>query len=174
MVNQIYTSELQLNKVNSFDTEAPFLVLHVFILDVFVSSKIYDKRADFHFDIVHFLFLDVDIPRAPSNGVYISELIRLVGVSNHVADFNTRNKILTPKLLNYRYHKLRKTFSKLYRRHYDLVSTFNIGLKSLLKQGLSEFEFYGDSVLYKFRKNYGRNNFSDQVRKIIIHYKRTE
>ena len=56
----------------------------------------------------------------------------------------------------YRYHKLRKTFffSKFYRRHYDLVSIFNVGLKSLLKQGLLEPEFYGDLV-YKFRKNVG-------------------
>ena len=43
-------------------------------------------------------------------------------VSSHVADFNTRNKSLTAKLLQqgYRYHKLRKTFSKFYRRHFEL------------------------------------------------------
>ena len=62
--------------------------------------------------------------------------------------------MLTAKLLNqgYRYHKLNKAFSKFYRRHSDLVSKFNVGLKSLLQQGLSEPEFYGDFV-YKFRKN---------------------
>ena len=46
----------------------------------------------------------------------------------------------------YRYNKLRKAFSKFYRRHSDLVSKFNVGLKSLLQQGLSEPEFYGDLV----------------------------
>ena len=46
----------------------------------------------------------------------------------------------------YRYHKLCKTFSKFYRRHYDLVSKFNTRLKSLLKPGLSEPEFNGDLV----------------------------
>ena len=94
-------------------------------------------------------------------------------MSSHVADFNTRNQILTAELLKqgYRYYKLRKTFSKFYRRHYDLVSKFNMGLKSRLKQGLSELEFYGDLV-YKFRKIVGRNDFSDQFRKIIIRYKR--
>ena len=67
-------------------------------------------------------------------------------MSSHEVDFNTRNKILTAKLLKqgYRYHKLRKTFSKFYRRHYDLVSKFNVGLKYFLKQGISESEFYGD------------------------------
>ncbi|MEW8548364.1 MAG: hypothetical protein AB2693_33080 [Candidatus Thiodiazotropha sp.] len=51
-----------------------------------------------------------------------------------VTDFNTRNKILTAKNLKqgYRYHKHRKSFSKLYRRYYELVSKFSVGLKSLL------------------------------------------
>ena len=82
-------------------------------------------------------------------------------------------KVLTAKLLQqgYRYHKLRKTFSKFYRRHYELVSKFNVGLKTLLHQGLSEPEFYGDLV-YKFKKNVGRADFSDQFRKIIVRYKR--
>ena len=83
-------------------------------------------------------------------------------------------KILTAKLLQqgYRYHKLRKTFSKFYRRHYELVSKFSVGLKPLLQHGLSEPEFYGDLV-YKFKKkNEGRAAFSDQLKKIIVRYKR--
>ena len=65
----------------------------------------------------------------------------------------------------------KKTFSKFYRRHYELVSKFNVGLKTLLHQGLSEPEFYGDLV-YKFKKIVGRVDFSDQFRKIIVRYKR--
>ena len=56
MVNRIYSSELQLNKANTSDTEAPFLDLHLSISNGFVSSKIYDKRNDFDFDIVNFPF----------------------------------------------------------------------------------------------------------------------
>ena len=90
-----------------------------------------------------------------------------------MVDFNARNKSLTAKLLQqgYRYHKLRKTFSKFYHRHYELVSKFNVGLKTLLHQGLSEPEFYGDSV-FKFKKIVGRVDFCDQFRKIIVRYKR--
>ena len=75
--------------------------------------------------------------------------------------FHTRNKCLTAKLLKqgYRYHKLRKAFSKFYRRHYELISKFNVVLKSLLHQGLSEPEFYGDLV-YKFKKIRGITDFS--------------
>ena len=90
-----------------------------------------------------------------------------------MVDFNARTKSLTAKLLQqgYRYHKLWKTFSKFYRLHYELVSKFNVGLKTLLHQGLSEPEFYGDLV-YKFKKIVGRADFSDQFRKIIVRYKR--
>ena len=56
MVNQIYPPELQLNKDNISDTEAPFLDLHLSVANGFVSSKIYDKRDDFDFDIVNFSF----------------------------------------------------------------------------------------------------------------------
>ena len=52
-----------------------------------------------------------------------------------------------------------------------MVSKFNVGLKSLLHQGLSEPEFYGDLV-YKFKRIRGMTDFSDQFRKIIIRYKR--
>ena len=86
-----------------------------------VSTKIYDKRDDFNFDSVIFPFLDGDVPRRPSYGVYISQLIRFARASTHVTDFNNRNKFLTVKLLKqgYRYHKLRKAFSKFYRRHFE-------------------------------------------------------
>ena len=112
MVNRIYPHELQLNKANTSDTEAPFLDLHLSISNGFVSSKIYDKRNDFDFDIVNFPFLDGDVPRSTCYGVYIFQLLRFARVCSHVADFNDRNKSLTAKLLQqgYRYHKLRKTF----------------------------------------------------------------
>ena len=68
MVNQIYPPELQLNKANTSDTDAPFLDLHLSISNGFVSSKIYDKRDYFDFDIGNFPFLDGDAPRRPSYG----------------------------------------------------------------------------------------------------------
>ena len=136
-----------------------FLDFHLSILDGFVKTKIYDKRDDFDFDIVNFPFLHGDDPRSTSKGVSISQLIRFARVSSHVDDFNTRNtrnKVLTAKLLRqgYRYHKLRKAFSKFY---FDIASKYNVGPKTLL-QGLSEPEFYGDLV-YKFRKIIGKNDF---------------
>ena len=79
--------------------------LNLSINNDIVSTKIYDKRDDFNFDIVNFPFLD---------GLYISQLIRFARASSHVTDFNNRNRFLTAKLVKqgYRYHKLRKAFSK--------------------------------------------------------------
>ena len=57
----------------------------------------------------------------------------------------------------YRYHKLCKAFSNFYRRHFDLVSKYNAGLKTFLLQGLSEPEFYGDLV-YKFSLSFQEDN----------------
>ena len=93
-------------------------------------------------------------------------------MSSHVDDFNIHNKVLTAKLLRqgYRYHKLRKRFSKFYRRHFDLVSKYNVGLKTLLLQGFSEPKFYGDLV-YKFRKIIGKHDFPYHFKKIIVRYK---
>ena len=141
MVNRIYPSELQLNKANVSDTEASFLDLHLSISDGLVQTKIYDKRDDFDFDIVNFPFLDGYVPRSTSYGVYISQLIRFARVSSHVDDFNTRNKVLTAKLLRqgYRYHKIRKAFSKFYRRQFDKVSKYNVGLKRRPLEGLLEW-----------------------------------
>ena len=91
MVGQIYPTELQLNKANSSDTEAPFLDLNLSITNGIVSSKIYDKRDDFDFEIVNFPFLDGDVPRSPSYSVYISQLICFARVCSNVDDFNNRN-----------------------------------------------------------------------------------
>ena len=172
MVTQIFPPELQLNKANTSNTEASSLDLHLSISNGFVSSKLNDKRDDYGFDIVNFPFLDDDVPRRPSYGVYIFQLIRVAKVCSHVEEFNARNKCLPAKLLKqgYRYHKLRKAFSKFYHLHYELISNFNVGLKSLLHQGLSEPELYSDLV-YTFKKIIGRTDFSDQFRIIIIRHK---
>ena len=106
------------------DSEASVLDLHLSISDGFVKTKIYDKRDDFDVDIVNFPFLDGDVPRSTSYGVYIFQLIRLARESSHVDDLNTHNNVLTANFLRqgYRYHKIRKAFSNFYRRHFDKVS----------------------------------------------------
>ena len=68
MVSQIFPSELQLNKAN---IEAAILYLYLPISNGIVSTKIYDKRDDFDFEIFNFPILDGDVLRSSSYGVYI-------------------------------------------------------------------------------------------------------
>ena len=98
--------------------------MHLSISNAIVSTKFYDKRDDSDFEIVNIPFLNGDVPRSTSYGVFISQLIRFARAFSHVTDFNTRNKLITQKLLKQGclYHELRKTFSKFYRRYYDLIS----------------------------------------------------
>ena len=113
-------------------------------------------------------------PGVPQWGIHIS-LIRFARASSNLTDFNCRNKALTAKLLRqgyrYFYFKLRKAFSKFYRRHSALIEKYSVSLKTLLQQGISELEFYGDLV-YKFRTVVRKSNFLKQFRKLIDRYKR--
>ena len=94
---------------------------------------------------------------------------------------NSSLKALTAKRLRqgYRYFKLRKAFSKFYRRHSAFFEKYSVSLKTLLQQGISESEFYGDLVYRlkkkkkkKKKKNVGKSNFSEQFRKLVNRYKR--
>ena len=67
----------------------------------------------------NFPFLDGDLPRSSSYGVYISQLICLARVCSNVRDFNNRNQFLTAKLLQKGYKGF-KAFSKFYHRHSEL------------------------------------------------------
>ena len=134
---------MQLNKANTSDTEAPYSDLHLSILDGFVSSKIYDKRDYFDFNFVNFPFLDDDVPRTTCYGVYISQLIRFARLCSHLADFNARNKKLAANFFSKGIGIIngKLFFSKFYRRHFELFSKYNTGLRSLLQKELSELNF---------------------------------
>ena len=107
------------------------------------QSAYKQTRTKISLEMGDFPSLDGDVPRFTSYGVYISQLIWFARASSYVADFNTRNKLLTRKLLKqgYDYHKQRKTFSLFHCQYYDLISKFHVGLKSLLCQRLWKLIF---------------------------------
>ena len=82
-------------------------------LEIFLQIGFSLKSNVFDFEIVNFPFPDGDVPRSPSYGVYISQLIRFARVCSNYDDFNNRTLFLTAKLLKQgnRYHKIRKAFS---------------------------------------------------------------
>ena len=126
-IPDIYSAELQLNKANTSDKETSFLDLNIKVIGSDIHTSVYDKRDDFGFPIVNFPWLSGDVPRLPSYGIYISQLVRFARCCTSVLDFNSKNLQITSKLLTqgYRYHKLRKTFGKFYNYIYHLCLTCN-------------------------------------------------
>ena len=144
--------------------------MHLSISKDIVSAKIYDKRDDFEIVISHF-YMVMLLALHPMESTSLNSFV-FVRATSYIVEFNICNKLLTQQLLKqgHRYHKLHKTFSKYYRRYYDLISKFQIRIKSILRQWLSKPEFYGDLV-YKLKKFVGSNNFSAQFIKIVSHDK---
>ena len=103
---------LFINKANLSDTETAFLDLNLSIHNDIVSTKIYDNRDDFNFDIVNFPFLD-------RNRFLTAKLLKQ----------------------GYLYHKLCKAFSKFYRRHFELIEKYHVSLKKHMQQGIYNPEF---------------------------------
>ena len=101
------------------------------------------------------------VPRLPSYGIYISQLVRFARFCTSVLDFHSKNLQITSKLLThgYRYHKLRKTFGKFFRSYSELLSKFgDISFTEYLSKGISQLVFYGDLV-YKLRRIKDTPNF---------------
>ena len=78
------------SSADSFDTLKKFFFeIGLSITNVIDSTKMYDRRDDFDFQIENNPFLDEDIPRSPSYGLYISQInIRFAKVCPNADDFN--------------------------------------------------------------------------------------
>ena len=130
MVDRKYPTELQSNRANSSDPRHLFWIWIYVYLMVQFPPKFKTNGTILILIKSVFPFLDGDIPRRTSYGVYISQLIRFARASTNLNDFNYRNKALTAKLLRqgYRYFKLRKAFLKFYRRHSALLEKYSASL----------------------------------------------
>jgi hypothetical protein len=168
-IHNIYPKELVLNKSCQSNIDAAFLDLHLTINNNMIKTSLYDKRDDFNFEIVNFPFLDGNIPKGPSYGIYISQLVRYARACSCVKDFNDRNRLLTKKLLKqgFLYHNLWRKFAKFHSKYSDLISKYNVPLKWHLTNGISQPSFYGD-VLKRVRKcKYLKANASNTLFNLI-------
>ena len=67
----MYHTELQSDQSNHFHTEIPFLDLDLLINSGIVSFELNDRRDAVKFEDVYFPYLNRDVPRSLSYGVYI-------------------------------------------------------------------------------------------------------
>ena len=165
----IYPRELQLNKANTSDKETSFLDLNIKVIGNLTID-------DFGFPIVNFPWLSGDVPRLPSYGIYISQLVRFARCCTSVFDFNSKNLQITSKLLTqcYRYHKLRKPFGKFFRSYSERLSKFGaISFQEYVSKGITHPVFYGDFV-YKLRRVKSESNFISSGSKIVKRLRRRQ
>ena len=120
---------------------------------------------------MNFPFLDGDVPKRTSYGIYISQLVRFARACTRVEDFNSRNLSLTTKLLKqgFRYHKLCKMFKSFFRKNNELIVKYGTTAKSLIRDGVCLPEFYGDFV-YKLRKIVKKTDFSNRFESLVKHF----
>ena len=79
-------------------------------IDIFFKIGFSLKSNDSDFEIVNFPFLNGDVPRSPSYGVYISQFIHFARVCSNIDDFNNRTLFMTAKLLKQDIIKFEKHF----------------------------------------------------------------
>ena len=91
-IPDIYPREIQLNKANTSDKGTSFLEINKKV----ISSNIYAMTLDL---LVNFPLLSGDVPRLPSYGVYISQLVQFARCCTSVIDFHSKNHLITSKQL---------------------------------------------------------------------------
>ena len=104
--NDIYPSELDIIKTNENPKSSTFLDLDIFVSNGQFSTKLYDKRRDFKFNVVSFPNLRSNIPKNPTYGVFIGELHRLCKSSSLLDDFVCEVKLLINKLVNQKFSRV--------------------------------------------------------------------
>ena len=98
----VYPAELQLNKANTSGKETSFLDLNIKVIGSDIHTSVYHKRDDFGFPIVNFPWLSGEVPRLPSYGIYISQLVRFARCCTGVFDFHSK----ITKLLQNCWHRV--------------------------------------------------------------------
>lgn len=134
----IYPPELEIKETTDTDHSVSFLDLHLEFDDSGkLSTKIYDKRDDFNFDIINFPHLSSNIPSSPAYGVYISQLIRYARACSHYQDFLQRHRNLLRKLLSQGFVKSRLIvfLKKFIGRYPDLIEKYSVSISAFIKDG---------------------------------------
>ena len=113
-------------KTNISVCKSTFLDLSISIYRGKFLVKLFDKRRDYSFDVISFPFLDGNIPKGPSYGVFISQLVRYARVNNSYSSFIVDCKLLVSKLVNQHFDPaaLRKRFEVFVDRYFDIWGKF--------------------------------------------------
>ena len=138
-ISLIYPPELEIKETTDTASSASFLDLYLeFDASGHLSTRIYDKRDDFNFDIINFPHLSSNIPTSPAYGVYISQLIRYARACSSYSEFVKRHRCLSKKLMSQGFHKERLILSlkKFIGRYQDLIDKYSVTVSQIIEDGL--------------------------------------
>ena len=138
-ISLIYPSELEIKETTDTASSASFLDIFLeFDSSGHLSTRIYDKRDDFNFEIINFPHLSSNIPTSPAYGVYISQLIRYARACSSYSEFVKRHRCLSKKLMNQGFQKERLVLflKKFIGRYQDLIDKYSVSVSEIIQDGL--------------------------------------
>ena len=132
VLNEIYPPEMVINKTNISARKTNFLDLTISIYRGKFLVKLYDKRNDYNFDVINYPFLDGNIPKGQSYGIFISQLVRLARINSSFNSFIVDCKNLVRKLEGQSFNiaALRKRFEIFVDKYFNIWGKFGINLTS--------------------------------------------
>ena len=125
-LSEIYPEEMVINKTNISRCKCNYLDLTISIYRGKFYIKLYDKRNDYNFEVINYPFLDGNIPKNQSYGIFISQLIRFTRVNSSYNGFVTNCKQLVDKLVRQHFDPaaLRKRFELFVEKYFDIWGKF--------------------------------------------------
>ncbi len=133
---EIYPQELVLKKENTGDKSTTFLDLNIEIEDKRITTKLFDKRDNFKFDIVSFPDLSGNIPSVPAYGVFTAQVLRIFRASTKFSDANIRIAQLASKLVRQGYNNLKliRSAKRMFPKHNWILHKYRISIENLFKE----------------------------------------
>ena len=130
IICDIYPREMIINKTNISVRKSNYLDLNISIYRGKFYVKLYDKRNDYNFDVINYPFLDGNIPKGQSYGVFISQLVRLAHINSSFNNFVSDCKVLVKKLTKQSFDvaALRKRFEIFVDKYFYIWGKFGINL----------------------------------------------
>ena len=129
---EIYPSELVLKNTNTTARKSNYLDLTISIVNGKFRYQLYDKRQDFPFMVINYPFINGNVPRVPSYGVYLSQIIRFCYIFSESKKISNAFKALNKRLVNQGFVKctLIKKFNLFLNKYPHIWCKFGIDMTS--------------------------------------------
>ena len=133
--NEIYSSELILEKENTSHTETTFLDLHLCINEGQIQTSLFDKRNSYNFNVVRFAYKSSNISSKMFFATISAEILRICRTTSSVAQFIKTSKVFLHRMLRQGADPLgvEKILVKMIKRHALQFEKYNTNNRDLIQ-----------------------------------------